>query len=389
MTVSEPSRDGRKQHLPALRQQPDVSISGYDDSLHDAGAIADRAYRPRVFADYQRKKSEATRQAQQSDLKLFSRYLEACGLSRSPEALYNDPHAWRGMNYALLEGFRMWLYYEQPPQQDGTRHGFAIRSVKRRISTIRVYCKLAYKSGILTDEEYNRIQLVEIDSHSAGVNIDQERRQMKITPRLVERKNANTVVKRQQASRLKKTTIANESARAHDQLLEERDELLMCLLIEHGLRVSEIVNLDASSIDLQENTISVKRSKTYSQDVLRLMSGTRAAAARYLPLLEAHRNTLPVVDGDDILHEPLFYGYEGRRITRFGIYNRVRELGELVGIKNLSPHVLRNYWVQDAFHHPANSLDMIQQYGGWKSAIMPLYYAQQHRPLTEGFQVSE
>lgn len=361
----------------------------YGDSLHHAGVAADHAYRPRVFADYQLKKSEATRQAQQNDLKLFSRFLASGGLQRSAEALYRDPRAWSGMNYALLEGFRAWLYYEQPKQEDGKRHGFTVRSVKRRLSTVRTYSQLAYKSGVLSMEDYQRIQLVETDSHGAGVNIDEHRRDMDITPHLVERKNARTVVKRPQASRLKKTTTRHDSVRVHDQLLRERDELLMCLLIEHGLRVSEIVHLNASSFDLDEETIVVKRTKNYSQGTLRLMPGTSAAAARYLPLLREYRSSLVPIDEDEHLDPPLFYGYEGQRITRFGIYDRVRELGAKVGIKNLSPHVLRNYWVQDAFRHKDNSLDMIQQYGGWKSAIMPLYYAQQHRPLTEDFKVSE
>ena len=360
----------------------------YDDSLYRAGIAADRAYRPRIFSDYQLKKSEATRQAQQNDLKLFSRFLASCGLQRSAEALYNDPHAWSGMNYALLEGFRVWLYYEQPEQEDGKRHGFTIRSVKRRLSTVRTYSQLAYKSGVISIEEYQRIQIVVTDSHGDGVNIDAHRRNMEITPHIIERKNAKTVVKRPQASQLKKTTTRNESARVHDQLLQERDELLMCLLIEHGLRVSEIVCLNASSIDLAEKTIVVKRSKNYSQGTLRLMPGTYLAAVRYIPLLNDYSSTF--ISFNAVEQEtPLFYGYEGQRITRFGIYDRVRELGTKVGIKNLSPHILRNYWVQDAFRQKSNSLDMIQQYGGWKSAIMPLYYAQQHRPLTEDFKISE
>lgn len=372
-----------------ITTSPDEQHTLYDNSLQHAAIAAERAYRPRIFTDYQNKKSEATRQAQQNDLKLFSQYLAACGLQRSPADLYTDQNAWSGMNYALLEGYRTWLYYDQPEQKDGKQHGFTVRSVKRRLSTVRTYSKLAYKSGVISMEDYHRIQSIETDSYGDGVNIDEHRKRLHITPHLVERKNAATVVKRPQAARLKKTSTPLARTRVHDQLLGERDELLMCLLIEHGLRVSEIVNLNEESIDLQEDTIHVKRSKNYSQGTLKLMSGTSAAAARYLPLLQAYRATLPVIAEQANPPCPLFYGYGGERITRFGLYDRVRELGKQVGIKNLSPHILRNYWVQDAFRYKENSLDKIQQYGGWKSAIMPLYYAQQHRPLTEDFKVSE
>jgi hypothetical protein len=70
------------------------------------------------------------------------------------------------------------LYYEQPEQKDGKKHGFTVRSVKRRMSTVRSYCKLAYKSGVLSLEAYNRIQLVETDSYGDGVNIDERRKKV-------------------------------------------------------------------------------------------------------------------------------------------------------------------------------------------------------------------
>lgn len=386
--MSTPQRRKRENTSLIISTSKELEHS-YDDTLHHAGIAADKAYRPHIFSDYQLRKSEATRQAQFNDLTLFSRFLTSCGIHRSAEALYSDPQSWNGMNYALLEGFRAWLYYKQPDQEDGKQHGFTISSVKRRLSTVRTYSQLAYKSGVLSMEEYQRIQLVQGDAYGDGINIDQHRREMNITPHIVERKNAKTVVRRTQASQLKKTTSRHESSRVHDQLLQERDELLMCLLIEHGLRVSEIVNLNDTSINLEEKTIVVKRSKNYSEGTLRLMPGTYTAATHYLPLLNDYKTILFPSDDNELLASPLFYGYEGQRITRFGIYDRVRELGTQVGIKNLSPHILRNYWVQDAFRQKSNSLDMIQQYGGWKSAIMPLYYAQQHRPLTEDFKISE
>jgi len=45
---------------------------------------------------------------------------------------------------------------------------------------------------------------------------------------------------------------------------------------------------------------------------------------------------------------PLFLGYQGRRITRYGLYDRVRVLGQQVGLPALSPLDLRHYWTYDA-----------------------------------------
>ena len=97
------------------------------------------------------------------------------------------------------------------------------------------------------------------------------------------------------------------------------------------------------------------------------------AAEKYLPLVDPAG--------------PLFYGYEGKRITRQGIYKRVRELGELAGIERLSPHDLRHYWTKDAFLR-GNSLSAIQRYGGWDSGHMPLRYAQEFGIEVTGLRVS-
>lgn len=67
-------------------------------------------------------------------------------------------------------------------------------------------------------------------------------------------------------------------------------------------------------------------------------------------------------------------GYEGKRITRYGIFDRVRLLGQQVGIEHLSPHDLRHSWTIDAFRND-NGIDLIQRYGGWSSPFMPLRYA--------------
>ena len=134
----------------------------------------------------------------------------------------------------------------------------------------------------------------------------------------------------------------------------------MCLLIEHALHVSEVVSLNAESIDLGAETLTVYRPKTYTYDTYELMPRTREAARHYLPLIDPHG--------------PLFMGYEGKRITRYGIFDRVRLLGQQVGIEHLSPHDLRHSWTIDAFRND-NGIDLIQRYGGWSSPFMPLRYA--------------
>jgi integrase len=104
------------------------------------------------------------------------------------------------------------------------------------------------------------------------------------------------------------------------------------------------------------------------------MPRTREAAGEYLPLIDQNG--------------PLFASYQGKRITRFGIFERVRLLGKQVGIENLSPHDLRHFWTIDAFRN-GNGIDLIQRYGGWNSAAMPLHYAKQVGIANKGLKISQ
>lgn len=338
----------------------------YDDSLEIAGLIADHLSRGQKFAAYHSTKARNTLQRQQYDLQVFSTYLAQAGITRDPESLYLDAEAWRGITSGLLEGFKTWML----------NHGYAIGSVNLRLSTIRKYCELAYVAGTLSDQDIALIKLVKGFRFSEGHNIDRNRAEQGNPTRIGAKKAAPTPVLKRQALQLKQATThtAQPRTREHDQLLEERDALLMCLLIEHALRVSEIVALNAESIDLDTNTISVYRAKTYSRDTYELMPRTREAAHTYLPLIDPHG--------------PLFTGYEGKRITRYGIFNRVRLLGQQVGLDNLSPHDLRHFWTIDAFRN-GNGIDIIQRYGGWNSPAMPLHYAKIIGIANKGLKLSQ
>jgi len=355
------------------REQDPRDIVLYDDTLARLGEAAEAYVRGNVFDDYHRKKSEGTKQAQYDDLATFSRFLSTAGIGRPPDELFGDPRAWEGMKASTVVLFRHWLYYSQPPSPGGRRPGYAVSSVRRYLSTIRQYCKLAYQSGIIPSDEWTRIAAVKADSRAEGANIDSEREKKGMRPRITTKKEYATPLDADEVFTLRHTTTNAPRYRKHDYVLTERDELLMCLLGEHGLRVGEVAALDARSINVRRKKISVKRPKSHRQDVLGIMPATLQAAEKYLPLIDPAG--------------PLFYGYEGKRITRQGIYKRVHELGELAGIERLSPHDLRHYWTKDAFLK-GNPLSVIQQYGGWDSGHMPLRYAQEYGVEIAGLHVS-
>jgi integrase len=81
-------------------------------------------------------------------------------------------------------------------------------------------------------------------------------------------------------------------------------------------------------------------------------------------------------------------GYQGKRITRYGLYERVRLLGEQLGLDHLSPHDLRHYWTADALAN-GTSLDRVQAAGNWKTPTMVLRYAKRLGIANEGVTITE
>ncbi len=345
-------------------------ISPYADDLAHAGLLADAAVQTDTFADDHATRSENTRVAQRDTLRLFSTYLAHLGVVRTPEDLDQDAEAWRGLSKGLVLSFRTWLLEQ----------GYAIGTLNQRLSILRQYARLAHQAGAIADEPYELLMTVKGVSQKTGRNVDRERTRAGKRTRKSTKKATPTSVTTSQALQLKTQTTHPTRARCsgQDQALDQRDQLLMGLFIEHALRISEVVGLDLQHIDLDAGTLTVYREKTDETQVHQLKRHTRLAAQEYLARLQQQGRT----------SGPLFVGYQGKRITRYGLYDQVRLLGEQLGIDHLSPHDLRHYWTYDALAH-GTPIDQVQSGGNWKSPTMVLTYAQRRGIANEGVRITE
>jgi integrase len=74
-------------------------------------------------------------------------------------------------------------------------------------------------------------------------------------------------------------------------------------------------------------------------------------------------------------------------MTPVGVGKRVQQLGETVGIANLSPHDCRHYWAtywaRRADRLP-KGLFTLQESGGWRSLAMPRRYVEESTVVNEG-----
>jgi integrase len=153
-----------------------------------------------------------------------------------------------------------------------------------------------------------------------------------------------------------------------------RDALLMCLLLDHGLRASELALLKASDIDLKTGEMRFYRPKVKGTDhewtTHKLTAETRQVSTYYLeslyppllleegPLILATTRLLKNDAGGQLL---------GEGLNRVRISERAAWLGKQLGIPKLSAHDCRHYCAT-RMARLGYSLDELRAWFGWTSA---------------------
>lgn len=345
------------------------------DAVTVAGQVASRHAARNAFNDYLDRKAANTTSRQATDLALFSDYLgEAlAGTGRhapNGEELQRKPEAWRGITWGLVAGFVRWQLL----------HGFAVGSVNVRLSTVKTYAWLATQAGAIEAQELAMILTVKGYGRKEGKQVDKSRPSSR--KKVVTVKQARGAAKQVRRSK-KAEPVALAPAQADalkaqpdDTPQGRRDGLLMCLLLEHGLRVSEVCALQVSDFDLKARTFRFYREKVDKAQLHRMTPATWRAAKKYFAC-------------DALAVGPLLRGSKkngeltGAGLTRFGVAKRVAELGKEDGIAGLSPHDCRHYWATQAARS-GTPMDRLQDAGGWNSVAMPARYIQAAKIANEG-----
>lgn len=317
--------------------------------LQLAGQIANQAATSGLLPDYQKRKSPETLRRQATDIALFENYLQAGKIAVNGMA--SDLATWRGVTHGLVDGFVRWMLAE----------GYAVGSINVRLSTVKTYCAMAARAGHLDGNHLALIQAVKGYRAGEGRNVDADRARLAQATRRPEAKKAAPV----------------EIAPAVAELLKEqpdttrgrRDRLIVCLLLDHGLRVSEVADLNRESIDLVAGLLRFYRRKVGLTQTHQLTADTWQAARAYL----AKRDQA----GDLEATAPLFAGTARAAAGRYSIRSindRIRALAQPLGLKTLSPHDGRHFWATRATRAGTDTKSL-QDAGGWSSPAMPLRYA--------------
>ena len=326
-----------------------VPLAVVNDLMQQAGQAANQIAKTKVFDSALSGKAENTERRKKADIALFESYLHKVNVPAY--GLYDNPQAWQGVTWGIVEGFKKWMYAK----------GYAVASINGRLSTVRNHAALAAKAGAIPDSESRLIASVKGYTHKEAVHVDSKRQAEGLATRIGHKKARPTAIPDDMAQAL---IIQPNTPQGR------RDALLMCLLLEHGLRVSEIATLTRQSFDLKAGTLTFYRSKVAMTQTHIMTPATRKAAGAYLKYDAPAEGILwrKSHKGTGKLSVQLSATSAARALTK-----RVELLGRHAGIEGLSAHDGRHYWAT----YEARSetpIDRLRQAGGWKSIAMPLRY---------------
>lgn len=158
-----------------------------------------------------------------------------------------------------------------------------------------------------------------------------------------------------------KALLATCTSREFDDL---RDQAILRLLIDTGMRVGECAGLELDQVDIDEDNVAVVLGKGRRPRACPFGAKTARALDRYLRARRDHKHgALPQL-----------------WLTRFGamsasgVAQMVKRRGAQAGIEGLHPHVLRHSFAHAWLDAGGNEGDLMRL-AGWKSRTMLQRYA--------------
>lgn len=154
-----------------------------------------------------------------------------------------------------------------------------------------------------------------------------------------------------------------------------RDETMLNVLYSTGMRVTELISLKVSDVNLNAGTVKVAKGKT--SRIIKLNNSTMKILSNYIENL---RPLLSKLDTDDTL----FLNANGKKLTRQGFWKILKQYKDGAHIeKELTPHTLRHSF---AVHQLQDGMDIkkLQEVLGHTdiaTTMMYSNYIDQHRDL--------
>lgn len=289
-----------------------------------------------------------------------------------------QPYMWKDVTAKDITDYRLNLIYNDSykniykyitkKQEDGTevktrvitgRENIgkkSVNTINQEISILCKFAKIAHAAGYLPDHQYNLIRDIEGIKPGEAIEIDKTRD----GSRCDNSKKAAPVT----LSLLQMELLKHDHP---DTLKGKRDQLFFCLLLDHGQRVGDMVNLTTDNIDLDNRQLIFRTQKTNCDMRLQMTNDVYKAFREYFAMWQ------PTQGGSiwtGVNKSDLPSGSFSKRAAQKMITNAAAKYG----IENFSAHDCRHAWTDKALD-AGNDVVTIQHAGGWKNLTMVSYYA--------------
>ncbi len=213
------------------------------------------------------------------------------------------------------------------------QQNYSSATVARKIATLRSFYKWAERRGLAASNPMTAIR----------------------TPR--QNKRLPKAITVEQVERLLSAPNDNE-------VLGRRDRAMLETLYSTGLRVSELVQLEARDIDLTGEAIKV-RGKGKKERLVPLGAHALHAIRRYIEMAKADAKFGPL--WSDVGEHPLFLNKHGKRLSSRSVRRKLDKYLRMVGLDaSISPHTLRHSFATHLLDNGAD-LRSVQELLGHQS----------------------
>jgi site-specific recombinase XerD len=114
---------------------------------------------------------------------------------------------------------------------------------------------------------------------------------------------------------------------------DRRDEAIVRLMAETGMRAGEVTNLTIADVDLNRGLATVRRGKGGKGRLVPFSDQTARTIDRYIRARRTHR----------LADSPaLWLGDRGKSLAYYGLHSALKYRAELAGLQNFHPHLLRH-----------------------------------------------
>lgn len=161
-----------------------------------------------------------------------------------------------------------------------------------------------------------------------------------------------------------------------------RDGCIMQILLDTGIRVTELVGLDVEDVDLKHNRLSIHR-KGDKDDIVSFSDATADIIKGYLDERQSYRP----VDNERALFLVSIGKYKGERMSVRSVERMVKKYCKAAGIRNadkITPHKMRSTYAMNMLDASKN-IALVKEQLGHNSITTTTIYAEARQKEKEDF----